>query len=569
MLDVVLKGGQIVDGTGSVSTTGSVGVRDGKIVAIGEVDVPAATTIDADGLVVAPGFVDVHTHYDAQAFWDPTLGPSTLHGITTVFGGNCGFSVAPLREASADYVMRMLGRVEGMPVESLASGVPWDWQSSGEYLERVEGRLTPNSGWLCGHSALRCAVMGEDAWSPATPGQIEQMKQLLRQGLEAGAMGFSSSWTPGHNDHRGLPVPSRSAVLRELKELCEVVGSVPGTVLEFSPPAGLFDEASFEVLTTMSATANRPVNWNAILAETQDAEYVSHQLSANERAVEHGGKVFALAPVDSRRHRLNFDSGELFDALPGWREFMSLGHDEKMAYLRDSARSAALEVAAGGAIGFYKSVADWPNYVVTETFSGENDRFSGRGADEIAKELGCTPWEALVSVILADDLRTVLVRRDTGQDEVTWRRRLDLWRDPRVVVGASDAGAHLDMTDAFCYPTTLLGKVCRDLGLLSVEEAVYLLTSRPAGLYGLVDRGVIRIGAAADLVVFDPATVAPGQVESRFDLPAGARRLYAEANGIERVFVNGVETVRNGSYTEARPGKVLRAGQDTATVPAR
>lgn len=569
MMDLLLKNCCVVDGTGANSWRGDVGVHNGRIIVLGKCDEPARRIIDASDLVVAPGFIDVHTHYDAQAFWDPTLSPSPLHGVTTVFGGNCGFSIAPLTADSADYVMRMLSRVEGMPVESLQAGVPWDWETTGDFMHRLERRLTPNSGWLIGHSALRCSVMGKEAMGPATADQLLAMQRLLRQGLEAGAMGFSSSWSASHTDHRGSPVPSRHSNLSELAALCATVGQVAGTTLEFTPSTGRFGEAEFEALAVMSVSANRPVNWNALLPEVHDDEFISHQLSAHDRAAKKGGRVVALSAPDSRHHLINMATGYLFDALPGWTEVMSLPVAEKIAYLRNPELNAKLDRDAQNAHGFFKTIADWAGFIVVETFSDETHRFVGRTIGEIAQELSLSPWQAFLHIVLSDELKTVLTQRDIGQDDRTWRRRVALWRDSRIVVGASDAGAHLDMTDAFCYTTTLLGVAVRERELLSMEEAIALLTSRPAALYGLHDRGVIRLGAWADLVVFDPARIAPDPVKTRFDLPASAGRLYAGAQGIEHVFINGVEAVRNSQFTDARPGRVLCSGRDTYTVRAQ
>jgi N-acyl-D-aspartate/D-glutamate deacylase len=258
-MDAVIRNAVVVDGTGAAPFAGSVGVQDGRVAQLGDVDDSGSRILDADGLVVAPGFIDIHTHYDAQAFWDPTLSPSPLHGVTTVIGGNCGFSIAPLCPEDGNYLMRMLGRVEGMPVASLQQGVPWDWSTTAEYLDRLEGTLTPNAGFLVGHSALRKAVMHDDAGEKATPEQIAGMCSLLADGLRAGGLGFSSSWAASHNDHLGQPVPSRAADLEELLALCRVAGEYPGTTLEFILGIPPYSEDLFEAMTLISLAANRPL----------------------------------------------------------------------------------------------------------------------------------------------------------------------------------------------------------------------------------------------------------------------------------------------------------------------
>ena len=283
-------------------------------------------TIDATDLVVAPGFIDIHTHYDAQAFWDTTLSPSPLHGVTTVIGGNCGFTIAPLAAGDgpvdpgdADYLMRMLARVEGMPLESLQQGVPWDWTSTEQYLDRLDGTLMPNAGFLVGHSALRRVVMHDDATArESTPAELDEMKRLLRLGIAAGGMGFSSTWSSSHNDHTGVPVPSRHASRDELVELCRVVGEFPGTTLEFIPQVGEFTRETFELMSDMSVAADRPLNWNLLQVYTQNWDNVQHQLTGGDIAAERGGRVLALTLPDSFRLRINFTSGFVFDILNGW-----------------------------------------------------------------------------------------------------------------------------------------------------------------------------------------------------------------------------------------------------------
>jgi N-acyl-D-aspartate/D-glutamate deacylase len=577
MFDVVISNGTVVDGTAAPPRRAGVAISGGRIAAIGDLDgTDAAERLDADGLVVAPGFIDIHTHYDAQAFWDPTLSPSPLHGVTTVVGGNCGFTIAPLAAdaavdpADADYLMRMLARVEGMPLESLQQGVPWDWRTSAEYFDRLDGTLMPNAGFLVGHSALRRVVMHDDATRrEATPAELDEMCRLLRDGLAAGGMGFSSTWSTSHNDHTGTPVPSRHASRDELVALCAVVGEFPGTTLEFIPQVGQFTQATFELMADMSAAADRPLNWNVLQVYAQNWDLVQHQLTGGDVAASRGGKVVALTLPDSFRVRLNFISGFVLDILPGWDQLMALPIEEKVRQLGDPARRAEWDRLAQSNEGPLRAIANWAGYVLLETFSDETKRYAGRTVGDVAAELGTSPWDCLVDIVLADGLRTVIANQDRGQDEATWQRRVEVWRDPRAIVGASDAGAHLDMIDSFSFSTTLLAKAVREHELMAIEEAVAHLTSRPADLYGLRDRGRLVDGAHADVVVFDPTTVGPGPVHTRFDLPGGAGRVYGGAVGIEHVLVNGQRCVHGAELLSARPGSLLRSGRDTVTVTAR
>ena len=564
MLDVKIAGGSVVDGTGAARRRANLGIKDGRVVAIGDVDEAAARTVDADGLVVAPGFVDIHTHYDAQAFWDPALTPSPLHGVTTVVGGNCGFTIAPLAESEADYLMRMLARVEGMPLESLEAGVPWDWQTFGEYLDRLDGTLAVNAGFLVGHSALRRVAMGERSHEPAADGDVAAMRRTLGESLAAGGLGFSSSQAPTHNDGDGAPVPSRAAAREELLALCKVVREHSGTTLEFIPTVGPFAEEHIALMAAMSAAAGRPLNWNVLVVGAGTDTY-KEQLAASDRAAEQGGRVLALTVPAVMQLHLNFRSGFLFDALPGWGPTMALPDDEKMRALADPDVRRRLKESAEADESLFRAMLRWDRLQIGETYAPENKRFAGRTVGDVAGELGAEPFDALLDVVVTDDLRTVLRPPARGDDPDSWRMRAEAWRDPRVVVGASDAGAHLDMLATFSYATSLLA-ASREHDLVPLEEAVHLLTDVQARLYGIRDRGRLAEGGHADVVVFDESRVAPGPVHTRHDLPAGAGRLYADAEGIEHVLVNGTEIVAGGELTGARPGALLRSGQDTETV---
>ena len=567
MLDTKIAGADVVDGTGTERRRADIGIRSGRVVAIGRLDEEATRTIDAGGLVVAPGFVDIHTHYDAQAFWDPALTPSPLHGVTSVVGGNCGFTIAPLEPSEADYLMRMLARVEGMPLESLVQGVPWDWRSFGDYLDRLDGTLAVNAGFLVGHSALRRAVMGAaGTGEEATADQIEAMTRLLGESLSAGGLGFSSSLATTHNDGDGNPVPSRAASHDELVALARTVRDHPGTTLEFIPTVGPFADEHVELMADMSLAANRPLNWNVLVPTSTNDGYQS-QLAASDAAAARGARVLALTIPMTMQLHLNLRSGFIFDALPDWGPTMALPLAEKRAALSDPAeRRRLLEAADSPAAGVFRNMLRWDRLRIGETFAPANEGLAGRTVADVATERGTAPFDTLLDVAVADDLRTVLMPPAAGDDDESWRRRVDVWRDSRAVVGASDAGAHLDMLATFDYATALLHEAVAKRGLLPLEEAVHLLTDVQARLYGLRERGRIAEGWHADLVVFDEHRIAPGPVHTRHDLPGGAGRLYCEAEGIEHVLVNGVEIVTGGALTGNRPGTLLRSGRDTETV---
>jgi N-acyl-D-aspartate/D-glutamate deacylase len=567
--DLAIKDGTVVDGTGGAARRADVGIRDGRVVAIGDLDGTATRTIDATDLVVAPGFVDLHTHYDAQLLWDPTASPSPMHGVTTVFGGNCGFALAPGGDAHVDYLSRLMARVEGIPLPALQQGVPWDWKTFGEYLDRVEsGGIAVNAGFLCGHSAVRRVVMGEYAvGNAASDDQLAQMERMLHEALDAGAMGFSTSQAPTHNDGNGDPVPSRAATREELIRLAAAIRSHAGTQLELIIPGCLngFSDDEFDLMSEMSRVADRPLNWNVL--GVMSAGNHEHQLDAGTRAAQRGGRVVALTLPQGMRIRLSFLTGFVLDGLPGWRETFALPVEERMRALADPEVRRRLDAQARSPeAGVLANLARWERLEIIEGFTERTRALEGRRVDSIAREQGADPFDVLCDIVIADGLRTGL-RPDFGGPEPddVWKMRAEVWRDPRAVVGGSDAGAHLDMMCGASYSTFVVGDAVR-AGHIGLEEAVHLLTEVPARLYGVRDRGRLVEGAHADVVCFDPATVGPAGERTHDDLPGGASRIVADARGMHHVLVGGTEIVRDGAYTGATPGVVLRSGRDTDTV---
>ncbi len=570
MLDLLIRDAEIVDGTGAPAFHGDVGISDGRITAVGDIDDLATKTVDAQGLTLTPGFVDLHTHYDAQLFWDPTASPSLQHGVTTVFGGNCGFTLAPVAADQQDYLTRMLARVEGMPLEALRAGLDWQWASFGDWLNRFDGRIAVNAGFLVGHSALRLAAMGEDAvGGQATPAQVERMVELLHEALADGALGLSTSQSHTHNDGAGQPVPSRSASRDELLALAAGVRDHPGTTLEAIIPGCLqgFSDDEVALLTGMSVAADRPLNWNLLGVSAANPAGHQGQLRASEIAAERGGRVIALTLPHAMKIRLSFLTGFVLDGLPGWRDTMHLPVPERLAALADpEVRRRLNDGAQSKDAGMLRGLANWERLIIVETFAPENDDATGRTVGEVAAARGGEPFDTLLDIVIADELRTGLTPAPFGDDAADWRLRAEVWRSPHAVIGGSDAGAHLDMMCGAIYTTSLLGHGVREHQVVTLEEAVRLLTDVPARLYGLAERGRITPGWHADLVLFDPATVDHGPERTRYDLPAGAPRLVADARGITSVLVDGVEVCRDGVATGALPGTVLRSGRDTRTV---
>ena len=454
-----------------------------------------------------------------------------------------------------------------MPLASLQQGVPWNWRTFGEYLDAIDGSLMPNAGFLVGHSALRRTVMGERSVGEfSSDDELTAMKELLAESIAAGGLGFSSSWAKTHNDAAGDAVPSRHASETELVELCSVLKDTAAVALEFIPTIERFDDEVYQLLTDMSVAADRPLNWNVIFANARQADVIQEKLRASDFAAEQGGRVIALTAPMPAESRLSFESGFLLDTLHGWSEPMALSNKEKLALLSDPERRSELNENAQKPSAF-RGVARWERLTVGEVAKQDLKHLEGRSIGDIAEELGKTPWEALCEIVVEDDLKTGLYPPAAGDNEESWALRQDLWNDERCLIGASDAGAHLDFLATFNYSTYLLA-AARDRNLLSLESAVQKLTDAPARLYGLKDRGRIEEGWCADLVIFDANKVAPAEIEVREDLPGGAWRLYSEAIGVHHVFINGEQAVLDGQFTDARPGTLLRSGRDTESVTA-
>ena len=567
MLDVAVRGGDVVDGSGGPRRRADVGIVDDRIVEVGQLTADAQRTIDATGKVVTPGFIDVHTHYDAQVFWDGGLTPSPLFGFTTVFAGNCGFSIAPLpgdAEGRA-YVLRMLSRVEGIPRDSLEAGVPWSWDTTSDYLDAIEGRTALNMGFMIGHSTLRRCVMGADSVRrPASDWEVAAMTRHLSEGLEAGAMGFSSSWARTHNDAEGEMVPSRHAGRDELVQLSSVLAGFEGTSLEFIPMIGpSFEQWALELMGDMSSAAQSTLNWNLLTVTAANYETVVGKLEASQVAAERGGRVFGLQLPKVISVRLNFRTGFVLDAFPGWDGFLARPADERLAVLSDPAERARLDALAQLPENPLRRFANWAEARIFDVVAAENESYRGRLIGEVATEEGRAPFDVLCDIVVADELGTTFGEPPPVDSRADWEARLRVWRDGRAVIGGSDAGAHIDVQTGFDYPTRVLQGAVRQERLLSLEEAVHHFTDVPARLYGLRDRGRIEKGWYADVVVLDPELVADKEPRMVYDLPRGAGRLVAEVTGIEHVLVNGQPIVDDGSLTAGRPGTVLRRGRDS------
>ena len=571
MLDCVIRGGTVVDGTGAPSRPADVGIRDGRIVVIGDITDDAAETIDATGLVVAPGIVDPHTHYDAQLFWDPAASPSNLHGVTSMIAGNCGFTLAPIAPADADYLRRMMAKVEGMPLPALENGVPWNWRTFADYLGALDGRVALNVGFLVGHCALRRNVMGADSvGNEATPDQLDAITNLLHESLDAGGLGFSTTLSFTHSDGDGKPVASRWASNDEVLALCRAVSEHEGTTLEYVTDGCLrgFTDAEVELMAEMTLAGRRPLNWNVLTIDSKEPQRYRDQVAACESARERGGTVVALTMPILVEMNMSFLNYCALFMMPGWSDVMNLPVPERIAKLRDpEVRKWMDERARSPEAGVFSRLASWGRYMIGDTFSTANEGLKGKVIAKLAEEAGKSTFDTLVDIVIEDDLRTVLWPLPSDSDTESWKMRAEAWNHPLVMIGGSDAGAHLDRMCGAPYTTSFLADTLRGRQLISLERCVQLMTQVPAELFGLRDRGTIRVGNHADLFVFDPETVNTGEVKLVDDLPGGTSRLFADSIGVSRVIVNGTTIVVDGVATDARPGTVLRSGRDTYTVP--
>ncbi|MFG2405447.1 amidohydrolase family protein [Streptomyces brevispora] len=576
MLDHLIRGATVVDGTGGPPYLADIGIRDGRIAVIAEPGTaaePAATTEDATGLVLAPGFVDPHTHYDAQLFWDPYATPSMNHGVTTVAGGNCGFTLAPLhpdRPEDADYTRRMMSRVEGMALKALEEGVDWSWSSFREYLDALDGRIAVNAGFMVGHCALRRHVMGPDAvGGQPTPAQLDAMLALFHDAMDAGAWGLSTTQSSTHADGDGQPVASRHALPEELLALSRAVGEHEGTQIE-AIVAGCLDQFSDEeidLFVDMTAAAGRPLNWNVLTIDAAVPERVPRQLVPSERARRAGGRIVALTMPILTPMNMSLGTFCALNLIPGWGDILALPVPERIERLRDAdTRTEMLRRANSKEAGVFRRLANFGRYVIGDTYSAANEGLGGRVVNDIAAERGQDPFHCLVEICAADELRTVLWPMPTDNDPDSWALRQRTWEHEDVMLGGSDAGAHLDRMCGAPYTTRFIGDCLRGRKLVPLEAAVKMLTDDPARLFGLRDRGRVAEGFHADLVLFDPERIDAGPATLVHDLPGDSPRLDSKALGIVSVRVNGVETLRDDKVTGAVPGTVLRSGRDTRTV---
>ena len=543
----VLRGARVVDGTGAAEQQVDVAIDGQEVVAMGNLSaglIAGADVIDLDGLVLAPGFIDPHTHYDAQVLWDPDLTPSCWHGVTTVVMGNCGIGVAPTRPEHREAIIDTLTSVEGMAPEALRAGISWTFETFGEYLDAIEAApIRLNVTAMIAHNPLRLYAMGDEALERAASAEeIGAMRSLVSEALAAGACGFSTSRATSHSTVDGGPVPSRVADRTELDALFGAVGAAGHGMIEVAVGPDL----GFDELPEIAARTGRPVTSTGLVT----AVSLGRASAVIEQIASAGGNAWPQLACRPIVMQVNLAEPFPLAMLPSFKEVIALPLERRSYLYADSAwrDRARPEVAEAFQI-------QWEKITIEETRRHSEIR-NGPSIEALSRDRGVDPFDLFLDLAIEEELETRfrLVLANDDEDQLA-----ALLRDPRVLLGLSDAGAHMSQLCDACYSTYLLQHWVRETGTLELEQAIWRLTGHPAGILGIHDRGKIAPGFAADLVAFDPATVGAQQIQRVWDLPSGADRLVAGSTGVEAVWVNGTAIRKDGvDVGNARPGSLLR-----------
>lgn len=555
--DLVIKNGMVVDGSGFSRYRADVAVKDGTIVEIGKIRGAAAATIDADGLFVAPGVIDTHTHYDAQPFWDKLCTSSVWHGVTTVLMGNCGLTLAPLRPEHRETMLATFCCVEDLPVRSLASVLPWNWETFGEYLDAIDHGLGLNLMPLVGHNPLRLSAMDQAAWDrAATPDEIAHMQRLLRESLEAGAWGWSTTDSPTHAGPAGQPVPTRLAADEERVALGRTLGEFNRGIIEILPKgAGKPSTTDLDHLRDVAVTSGRPVFFLSFDANARP--YV-------EKAAREGAQMYNLLRAIPFNPRFTLKKTTFFHNLDVWDVVMHMRVPERLAALADPERRSRMREQAlkpqRRRPGVPGRLVPWRSIFVRKVSLAKNQALVDRNLMDLAEQQGKHVADVILDLALEEGLDTEFqLMTRSAEEEV---QIAEMVKAGHALPSQSDAGAHLNTN--FCTAgesSYVLGQWVRDRELLSLEDAIRRLTFQPARIMGLRDRGLVREGLAADLMVFDLSSIGVKEDEVTHDGPSGTPRRVQGAEGVHHVIVGGQAVLEHGKHTGALPGRVLRAGR--------
>jgi N-acyl-D-aspartate/D-glutamate deacylase len=556
VIDLLVKGGLVIDGTGAPARRADVAIAGGRIVEVGNVKDGAKRTIDAAGLAVAPGFIDPHTHYDAQICWDGALTPSSWHGVTSAVMGNCGVGIAPCRPEAREIAMRDLVNVEAIPFEVLEQGITWDWESFPQYMAAAARRKPAlNLAFLAPLTPFRHYVMGEASMErAATTEETARVKALLGEAMDAGAFGFSSTLLNQHMGFAGRPLACRNASREELKAYCNALKERQKGAIEIAmtKQIGVMDDPELELLDFMLGESDRPITFIAMFDRDDIPEAVRTSLRKAAPMIARGARP-QTSPLPLTRE-VNMRNPFSFAGFPSWkRVFEDKSKAAQAAVYADPAFRARFREDLKRPAGF----GNWERITVHEVKSPDLKALEGKTVAEIARAQGKDPVDVFLDLTLADDLENefTMASFNTRAD-----RMAEILQNPAMLLGLGDGGAHLDMLCDAGYPTYVLGTWVREKKVLSLEEAVRRMTSDPADFFGIHERGRLAPGLAADLAIFDPATVgSAGRPERRYDLPGGAKRMVMRSQGVGFTIVNGVVTWEDGKLTGAAAGAVLKS----------
>jgi N-acyl-D-aspartate/D-glutamate deacylase len=556
--DLIVKNGMIVDGSGLPRYRGDIGVKDGKIAEIGRLGGAAKETLDADGHVVSPGFVDGHTHMDAQIFWDPIGTSSCFQGVTSVVMGNCGFTLAPCREAEADMVFRNLERAEDISRAAMLAGIKWRWESFPEFLDVLESLPKGiNYAGYMGHCALRTYVMGQRAFTDeASEDDLAKMVHLTKEAIAAGAHGFSTTRSVNHQTSDDKPVASRLATWHEFETLVKAMGG--GMVEVAGEPRGAESEKAriyYEGLSKLAIESGRPITFGLFNRRTSPGGWRS-TFDIIERTAKQGGRMFAQVHSRALNVLLSFETQLPFDKWDVWKEMRARPlAEQKKALLDPEMRRRLVEIASkpyeGPTVrGTEARPPEWDWIYAMTDMKGPHKSMA-----ELARLKNTHPVDLMIDMALERDMKFFMIQPIANENQ---SEALELMKHPRSVVTFSDSGAHVSQIMDASLQTHLLSHWVREKQAFTLEEAVKLITCDTATQFGFHDRGLLREGMAADIVVFDPDTVAPRMPEVVTDLPAGAKRLRQKADGMKATIVNGQVLLRDNEPTGNLPGKLLR-----------
>jgi len=555
MHDLVIRNALLLDGLGSAPLHGDLAVRDGRIAAIGSDLGTAREVLDADGLALMPGIIDNHTHYDAQLTWDPAASPSPSLGVTTAIIGNCGFTIAPCRVRDRERIMRNLTQVEGMALEVLRAGIRWEFETIPEYFSMLERRGSVlNIAGFVGHSSVRTYVMGDDApRRAASDAEIEAMRHIVLEGMRAGAIGFATSTSPAHNGESGIPMPSRLADEKEMRALVGCLKDAGRGVFMLTKGS----QTSMPFLEELAADCGRPVLVAALLHDSTNPRVVFDALEAISAARTRGRRMAGAMSCCPLTMDFTLHSPYLLEGLAAWKPAMALGGDAYRAKLAEPAFRAAVRAEIASPATFRVFNGEWDKMHVVETVRPEHARYEHQSLAALAAQAGTDPLSFMLDLALAENLDTVFTALLLNSDEEAVTRML---RHPASLVSLSDAGAHLTFFNDAGFGLHLLGHWVREKGALTLADAVRKLTGDVAALFGIQERGILKAGHRADLLVFDPARVNRGPKQRVRDLPANGARLTTPAVGVQGVWVNGVRIAdAHGMLVPSRmPGELLR-----------